>query len=147
MHLNSPSCNFLNYFPDCDTHTHTHTHTTLYVCVVCVSCSILSGSLQPHGLQPTRFFCPWNSPGKNNGVAWHTLLQGIFLTKGSNPGLPHCRQILYHLRPQGNPLHCTLVCPILCNPMHCRPPGSSIHGFFPGKNTVVGCHFLFQGIS
>ena len=34
----------------------------------------------------------------------HSLLQGIFLTQGSNPGLLHCRQILYHLRHQGNPL-------------------------------------------
>ena len=43
-----------------------------------------------------RLLCPWNSPGKNTGVHCHSLLQGIFLTQGSNPGLPHCRQILYH---------------------------------------------------
>ena len=36
-------------------------------------------------------------PGKNIGEACHFLLQGIFLTQGSNPGLLHCRQILYHL--------------------------------------------------
>ena len=35
---------------------------------VCVSCSLLSGSLQPCGLQPTRLLCPWGSPGKNAGV-------------------------------------------------------------------------------
>ena len=34
----------------------------------------------------------------------------------------------------------------LCDPMYCNLPGSSIHGIFPGKNTRVGCHFLFQGI-
>ena len=39
--------------------------------------------------------CPWNSPGKNTGVGSHVLLQGIFLIQGSNPGLLHCRQILY----------------------------------------------------
>ena len=41
--------------------------------------------------------CPWNSPSKNTGVSNHFLLQGIFLTQGSNPGIPHCRQILYQL--------------------------------------------------
>ena len=35
--------------------------------------------------------CPWNFPGKNTGVVCHFLLQGIFPTQGSNPGLPHCR--------------------------------------------------------
>ena len=44
-----------------------------------------------------------DSPGKNNEVSCHTLLQGIFLTQGSNPGLPHCRWILYHLSHQGSP--------------------------------------------
>ena len=34
----------------------------------------------------------------------------------------------------------------LCNPMDCSPPGSSVHGDSPGKNTWVGCHALFQGI-
>jgi len=38
-----------------------------------------------------------DSPGKNTGVGCHALFQGIFPTQGSNPGLPHCRQILYHL--------------------------------------------------
>ena len=42
----------------------------------------------------------WASPGKNTGVGCHDLLQGIFLTQGSNPGLPHCRQFLYHLSHQ-----------------------------------------------
>ena len=41
--------------------------------------------------------CPWNSPGKNTGVGCHFLLQGIFLTQGSNPHLLHCGQILYCL--------------------------------------------------
>ena len=33
----------------------------------------------------------------------HALLQGVFLTQGSNPGLPHCKQFLYHLSHQGSP--------------------------------------------
>ena len=48
-------------------------------------------------MYPTRLLCPWNSPGKHTGVGCHSLLQGIFLTQGSNPGLLCCRQILYHL--------------------------------------------------
>ena len=47
-------------------------------------------------------FCPWNSPGEKTGVGTHPLLQGIAPTQGSNPGIMHCRQILYHLRPQGS---------------------------------------------
>ena len=52
---------------------------------------------------PTRLFCPWESPGKNTGVGCHSLLQGIFLTQGLNPGLLRCRQIIYHLRHQESP--------------------------------------------
>ena len=37
-------------------------------------------------------------------------------------------------------------CPTLCDPMDCRPPGTSVHGDSPGKNTGVGCHALLQGI-
>ena len=45
-----------------------------------------------------------DSPGKNTGVGCHALLQRIFLTQGSNPGLLHWRQILYHLSHQGSPI-------------------------------------------
>ena len=57
----------------------------------------------PHGLQPTMLLRPWDSPGKNTGVGCHFLLQAIFPTQGSNPGLPRCRQTLYHLSHQGSP--------------------------------------------
>ena len=46
---------------------------------------------------------PWNSPGQNTGVGSLSLLQRIFPTQGSNPGLPHCRQILYQLSHKGSP--------------------------------------------
>ena len=62
------------------------------------SCSVVSDFLRPHGL-----YSPWNSPGKNIGVGSLSLLQGIFSTKGSNPGLPHCRRILYQLSHKGSP--------------------------------------------
>ena len=46
---------------------------------------------------------PWDFPGKNAGVGCRFLLQGIFLTQGSNPGLLHCRQTLYRLSYQESP--------------------------------------------
>ena len=70
---------------------------------VCVKGSQLCDSLQPEGLWPTRLLSPWDSPGRNTGMGCHDLLQGIFPTQGSNPGLPHCRRILYHLSHQGSP--------------------------------------------
>ena len=59
---------------------------------------VVSDSLWPH-----RLYSPWNSPGQNTGVGSHFLFQGIFPTQGSNPGLPHCRWILYQLSHQGSP--------------------------------------------
>ena len=58
------------------------------------SYSVVSDSLQPHGLY---------SPGQNTGVGSLSLLQGIFPTQGYNPGLPHCRRILYQLSHEGSP--------------------------------------------
>ena len=51
----------------------------------------------------TRLLHPWDFLGKNSGLVCHFLLQGIFLTQRSNPGLLHCRQMLYHLSHQGSP--------------------------------------------
>ena len=78
-------------------------HSCAVLCLVVQSCPTYS--LQPYGLYPTRFLCQWDFPGKNTGVIYHALLQGIFPTQGSNPGLPHCRQILYHLSYQGSSPH------------------------------------------
>ena len=64
----------------------------------CESHSVMSDSLWPHGLHS-----PWNSPGQNSGVGSLSLLQGIFPTQGSKPGLPHCRWILYQLNHKGSP--------------------------------------------
>ena len=63
--------------------------------------SVVSDSSRPHGLQPTRLLSPWNFPGKSTGAGCHFLLQGIFLTQGSNPGLPHCSQMLLPSEPLG----------------------------------------------
>ena len=58
----------------------------------------MSDSLQPHGL-----YSLWNSLGQITGVGSLSLLQEIFPTQGLNPGLPHCRWILYQLSHEGNP--------------------------------------------
>ena len=58
----------------------------------------MSNSLQPHGL-----YTPWDPPGQNTAVGGFSLLQGIFPTEGPNPGLPHCRWILYQQSHKGSP--------------------------------------------
>ena len=60
--------------------------------------SVVSDSLLSHGQ-----YSSWNSPGQYTRVGSHSTLQEIFPTQGSNPGLPHCRQILYQLSHQGSP--------------------------------------------
>ena len=60
--------------------------------------SVVSDYLRPHGL-----YNAWDSPGHNTGVGNCSLIQGIFRTPGSNPGLPHCRQILYQLSHHRSP--------------------------------------------
>ena len=59
---------------------------------------VVSNSMGPHGL-----YSPWNSPGQNTGVGSLSLPQEIFPTQGSNPGLPHCKRILYQLSHKGSP--------------------------------------------
>ena len=70
------------------------------LCLVAHSCLTLCG---PMDSSPPGLSVHGDSPGKKTGLDWHALLQGIFPTQGSNPGLPHCEQILYHLSHQGNP--------------------------------------------
>ena len=63
----------------------------------------MSDSKRPHGVQPTRLLLLWDFPGNSTGVGYHFLLQDTFPTQGLNPGLPRCRQTLYHLSHQGSP--------------------------------------------
>ena len=72
-----------------------------HVCVL--SCSVVSDSLRPHGLWLTRFFHAWGFSRQEYWRGFYVLLQGIFPTQGSKPGVPHCRQILYHPSHQGSP--------------------------------------------
>ena len=69
--------------------------------LVAQSCPALCN---PRDCSPPGSSVHGDSAGKNTGVGCHALLQGIFLTQGSNPGLPHCRWIPYHLSHQGSPL-------------------------------------------
>ena len=71
-------------------------HTIFFPFLICwynsESHSVVSNSLWPHGL-----YSPWNSLGQNTGVVNLSLLQWIFPSQGSNPGLPNCRGILYQV--------------------------------------------------
>ena len=62
------------------------------------SLSVMSDCLWPHGQ-----YSPWISLGHNTGVGSLSLLQGIFTIQRSNPGIPHCGQILYQLSHKGRP--------------------------------------------
>ena len=69
----------------------------LYMCLVVHLCPTLCDTVD---CSPPGSSVHGDSPGKNTGVACHALLQGIIPTQGSNPDLPHYRQILYHLSHQ-----------------------------------------------
>ena len=71
--------------------------------------AVMSDSVRPHRWQPTRFPCPWDSPGKNTGVGCHCLLQ--------------CMKVK-------SEREVTQSCPTLSHPMDYSPRGSSIHGIF-----------------
>ena len=70
---------------------------------VCVKVTQPCPTLWSHGLQPFRIFCQWNSPGKDTGVGFHSLLQGILLTQVSNPGLLHWQADPLPTEPPGEP--------------------------------------------
>ena len=93
----------------------------------------------------TLFVTPWtvahqaplsmDSPGKNTGVGSRSLLHGIFPIQGSNPGLPHCRRILYHLSHQGS-LYSTM------NPNIFSLPNFSI--LLPSLSAIAHCNVKSQ---
>ena len=74
--------------------------------------SVVSYSVQPHRWQPTRLPHPWDSPGKNTGVACHLL--------------PQCMKVK-------SESEVAQSCPTLSNPMDCSSPGSSVHGIFQAR--------------
>ena len=86
----------------------------------------MSDSLQPHRRQPTRLCCPWDSPGKNTGVACHFLLQCMKVKSESEV-------------PQSYP--------ILCDPHGLQPTRLLRPWDSPGKSTGVGCQCLLRHMS
>ena len=101
--------------------------------------SVVSDSLRPHGLQPTRLLRPWDFPGKSTGVGCHRLL-----LLGSIAYTHNCKKcsilvaavLLFSLWVMSNSLwpHGLWPARLLC-------PWD-----FPGKNTGVGFYFFLQGI-
>ena len=81
-------------------------------CCYCQVASVVSNSMRPHRQKPTRFPCPWDSPGKNTGVGCYFLLQ--------------CMKVK-------SEREVTQSCPTLRDPMDCSLPGSSVHGIFQAR--------------
>ena len=107
-----------------------------------LACSVLWLVAQPYptvcdpmDCSPPVFLCPWDFPGKNTGVGWHALLQGVFPTQGLNPLLLHWQVGTLPLAPPGKPqLQFSLVtqsCPTLCDPMTLSTPGLPVHHQLP----------------
>ena len=129
------------------THTYIHTHTHTHYCF-------------SRGCEVVKY-SSWNSPGQNTRGRSFSLLQGIFPTQGLNPGLPHCRQILYQLSHHGSPKHQFFALSLLYGPALTSIHESESHSVVtdslwphelysswnsPGQNTGVGSLSLLQGI-
>ena len=71
--------------------------------VLCLVTQLCPTLCDPMHWRPPGSSVHEDSPGQNTGVGCHALLQGTFPTQGSNPGLPHCRQIFQHLNHQVSP--------------------------------------------
>ena len=113
-----------------------------YVCES-ESPSVVSDSLRLCGL-----YIPWNSPGQNTRVGSLSLFQGIFPTQGLNPGLLHCRRILYHLSLKGSPhmyththTHTLTYIHIICV---CTYTHTHIYNFPP---IHIYYHIITQGLN
>ena len=81
-------------------------------CCCCLVASVVSSSVRPQRLQPTRLPHPWDSPGKNTGVGCHFLLQ--------------CMKVQ-------SEREVAQLCPTLCDPMDCSLPGYSVHAIFQAR--------------
>ena len=96
----------------------------------------MSDSVRPHRGQPTRFLCPWDFPGKNTGLGYHFLLQGIFLNQGLNPQSSTLAGRFFTTEPPGklSLLFSSvqwLSCVRLCDPMNHSTPGLPVHHQLP----------------
>ena len=82
---------------------HTETCKIIFIAVLFLVTQSCPSLCDPMDYSPPGSSVHGDSPGMNTDVGCHALLQGIFPTRGSNPGLPHCRWILYHLSHQASP--------------------------------------------
>ena len=96
------------------------------LCTQSLSHSVVSDSLRPHGLQPARLLCAWDSPGRNTEVGCHFLLQCMKVKSESEVAQ---------------------LCPTLCDPMDCSPPGFSVHGIFQARILEKVAISFFRGSS
>ena len=116
------------------------------MCAQLLSCPTLC---DPMDCSPPGSSVLGDAPGQNAGMGCHALLQGIFPTQGSKPGLPHCRWILYHLSHQGSPKGRYEKCEseshsVMSNSL--QPRGLYSPWNSPGWNTGVGSLSLLQQI-
>ena len=148
-------------------------HACTAICAMCLVTQLCPTLWDLVDCSPPGSSVHGDSPGKNTWVGCHFLLQRIFPTQGSNPGLPHCRWILCQVSHQGSPCT-TILCDKWyirivsdmcvhvghsvmsnsCDPVKCSPPGTSVHGILQARilgswvflNSRVGCRFLLQRI-
>ena len=113
-------------------------------------CSVVSNSLRPHGLWPTRVSCSWDYLSKNTGRGCYFLLQGFFLTQGRNlcnSWLLHCWLILYRWATRKAPLSYTVGshCLSILYTVQCVyvSPKLPVHG---GRNWVMLRQRTFPGV-
>ena len=91
--------------------------------------SVMSDSLWPRGL-----YSPWNSPGQNTEWVALPFSRGSSQPRDPNPGLLHCRQILYQLSHEGSPRTDSSVaelCLTICDPMDWSTPSFPVHQQLP----------------
>ena len=106
---------------------------------LCIVTSVMSNSVQPYGLQAARLLCPWDSLGKSTRVGCHALLQGIFLTQGSNRG-PHISGRFFITEPPRKPeWGAFLILQIRKSRFHSQYPSTSEYLFSEKQGRIV-CH-------
>ena len=93
---------------------------------MCVSRSVVSDFLQPHGL-----LCPWESQGKNTAVGYHFLLQCYSYVQyyyWGKLGEGYTRALQHFFSSNDSCCLVAKLCLPLCDPTDCSPPVSSAHG-------------------
>ena len=111
------------------------------MCVRVLRCSVMSDSLWPHGLQPTRLLCPWGVSGKNTGVGCHAL-PGIFLMQELKLHLLHllkCQVDFLPLAPHGKLTYFIHSINSVCVSM-------PISQFIPLPSFPLGVHTFFFAV-